>query len=187
MDIIEGHNGVYGGKWHIFSEEGFFPPEGEEYLHNSWEGNDDFGDYIYIPTLEIKNFPMDKAIEKLNNIFKFRREIFKLEMINCTEANDEFRFRCRGIIEFNIHGCILTFSILRDIVHNSNHENTIINLSSNIFKRYNNDNIYLDDLERFSEKNFHTDIKILDLMNCNFSDKDKNLLRTKLKSYPLLL
>ena len=31
-DVVEEHNGVYGGKWHIVSPEGFDLPEGLEYL-----------------------------------------------------------------------------------------------------------------------------------------------------------
>ena len=38
-DVVEEHNGVYGGKWHIVSPEGFDLPEGQEYLKNSWEGS----------------------------------------------------------------------------------------------------------------------------------------------------
>ena len=38
-DVIEERNGVYGGKWHIVSPEGFDLPEGLEYLKNSWEGD----------------------------------------------------------------------------------------------------------------------------------------------------
>ena len=33
-DIIEEHNGVYGGKWHIVSPKGFDLPEGLEYMKN---------------------------------------------------------------------------------------------------------------------------------------------------------
>lgn len=38
-DVIEEHNGVYDGKWHIVSVEGSDLPEGLEYLKNSWEGS----------------------------------------------------------------------------------------------------------------------------------------------------
>ena len=41
-DVVEEHNGVYGGKWHIVSLEGFELPEGLEYLKNSWEGSLDY-------------------------------------------------------------------------------------------------------------------------------------------------
>ena len=33
-DVIEEHNGVCGGKWHIVCPEGFDLPEGLEYLKN---------------------------------------------------------------------------------------------------------------------------------------------------------
>ena len=36
-DVIKDHNGVYGGKWNIVTNEGFDLPEGMEYLKNSWE------------------------------------------------------------------------------------------------------------------------------------------------------
>ena len=187
---IEEHNGVYGGKWHITSLDGFDLPEGIEYLNNSWEGNDDNGHYRYLPILVVSCLPLDRSIEKLNSLFEWRYEIFKLEMNNCTEAKAELLFKgvaIRKAIELNIHGCVLTFSMIRDIVKEVCHENTILNLSGNIFKKSDNDNIYLDELERFSEKKWHEDIKILNLENCNFSDEEKNLLRNKLKSYPLQL
>lgn len=189
-DVVEEHNGVYGSKWHIVSPEGFDLPEGLEYLKNSWEGNEDYGDYKYLPMLEVKSLPLDVAIEKLNGVFELRREILQLEMINCTEANPEFRFRGRAVkksIKLNVHGCVLTFCMLKDIVLEVCHKNTVINLSGNMFKRCENDRVYLDELERISEKNWHSDVKTLDLANCNFSDEEKNLLRTKLGSYPLQL
>lgn len=72
-DVVEEHNGVYGGKWHIVSPEGFDLPEGLEYLKNSWEGNEDYGDYKYLPKLEVKGLPLDVAIEKLKGVFELRR------------------------------------------------------------------------------------------------------------------
>ena len=40
-DVIEEHNGIYGGEWHIISPEGLDLPEGLEYLKNTWEGSID--------------------------------------------------------------------------------------------------------------------------------------------------
>lgn len=37
-DVVEEYNGVYSGKWHIISPEGFDLPEGLKYLKNSWGG-----------------------------------------------------------------------------------------------------------------------------------------------------
>ena len=189
-DVVEEHNGVYGGKWHIVSPEGFDLPEGLEYLKNSWEGDEDCGDYRYLPTLRVSGLSLNTAIERLNDIFGLRNEILRLEMINCTKANAEFSFRgiaVRKSVELNIHNCVLTFSMLRDIVLEVCHENTIVDLSGNIFKKRGNDGSYLDELEHISEKNWHSDVKALNLMDCNFNDKEKDLLRNKLKSYPLKL
>ena len=189
-DVVEEHNGVYGGKWHIVSPEGFELSEGLEYLKNSWEGDKDFGNYRYLPTLRVSGLPLDMAIEKLNDIFGLRNEILRLEMFNCTEANTEFRFRgvaVRKSVELKIHNCVLAFNILRDIVLEVFHENTIIDLSGNLFKKCKNDDSYLKELKHISEKNWHSMIKELNMMNCNFSDEEKNLLKTKLKSYPLKL
>ena len=38
-EVLEEYNGVYSGKWHIVSPEGFDLPERLEYLKNSWEGS----------------------------------------------------------------------------------------------------------------------------------------------------
>ena len=34
-DVVEEHNGVYNGKWHIVSPQGFDLPEGLEYLKDA--------------------------------------------------------------------------------------------------------------------------------------------------------
>ena len=44
-DIVEEHNGVYDGKWHIVSPEGFDLPEGLEYLK---------GGYVEQPLIKIR-------------------------------------------------------------------------------------------------------------------------------------
>ena len=37
-NVVDEYNGIYCGKWHIVSPEGYLP-EGLEYLKNSWEGS----------------------------------------------------------------------------------------------------------------------------------------------------
>lgn len=57
-DVVEEYNGVYCGKWHIISPEGFDLPEGLKYLKNSWGGDTQ----KYKANIEVKNVPLKTAL-----------------------------------------------------------------------------------------------------------------------------
>ena len=59
-DVIKDHNGVYGGKWNIVTNEGFDLPEGMEYLKNSWEKNIQ----KYKAHIVVKDIPLSITLEK---------------------------------------------------------------------------------------------------------------------------
>ena len=69
-DVVEEHNGVYGGKWHIVSTEGFDLPEGHSYLKNSREGNWESFAYgrpkrilKYYANIKVNNIPLGDALK----------------------------------------------------------------------------------------------------------------------------
>ena len=66
-DAIEEHNGVYGNKWHITTQEGFDLPEGLEYFKNCFKIMNYGKNFIYIPTVVISNMEL-KSISKLKKV-----------------------------------------------------------------------------------------------------------------------
>ena len=74
-DIVEEHNCIYGGKWHIVSPEGFDLPEGLAYLKNSWEGSiedETFNNreriFKYNAKIKISNVDLKLALKKLSSL-----------------------------------------------------------------------------------------------------------------------
>jgi len=90
-DIFEEYNGVYGGKWHIVSPEGFDLPEGQDYLKYSWEGS--WEDYQlhgkerihrYVAKIKVSNVGLAEATEQLHHVLKkFWAHETDLEIENC--------------------------------------------------------------------------------------------------------
>ena len=64
-DVVEEHNGVYTGKWHIVSPEGLDLPEGLKYLKNSWEGDECNWIYRYIPTISVERIQLKTLLKRL--------------------------------------------------------------------------------------------------------------------------
>ena len=63
-DVAEEHNGVYSGKWHIISPEGFNLPEGLDYLKNSWEKELQ----KYKANILVKNIPLNITFEEIYSL-----------------------------------------------------------------------------------------------------------------------
>jgi len=58
-DVVEEHNGVYNGKWHIVSPQGFDLPEGLEYLKDAQ--NDEI-------TVRGSGMGLDKFVHEVRNV-----------------------------------------------------------------------------------------------------------------------
>ena len=74
-DIIEEHNDLYNGKWHIISQEGFDLKEGLEYLKNSWEGSMEEETFYnkerifkYNAKIKISNVDLKLALKKVSSL-----------------------------------------------------------------------------------------------------------------------
>ena len=90
-DVVEEHNGVYGGKWQKVSPEGFDLPEGLNYLKNSWVVN--WNDYNlhekkrihrYVAKIKVSKVALAESSQKLHQVLKkFRAYETDLEIENC--------------------------------------------------------------------------------------------------------
>ena len=151
-DVIEEHNGVYGGKWHIVSTEGFELPEGLEYLKNSWEGSLDLEyergksrTHKYVASIKVSGIPLKNTFEGLAYILgKFEAYDTNLELKNCIGNSKDVRSTCLDKItyyarSFSVHGCQLTFKELASIMYRAFTmseifvKSTSYNLSENFF------------------------------------------------------
>ena len=125
-DVVEEHNGVYGGKWHIISPEGFKQSAGLDYLKNSWDGSWD--DHCmgrkgrihkYIAYIKVRNVQLEDAFREIYRVLqKFTAYGTKLEIRNCFGSLTTQRID--SVIpytgDFSINGCQLTFRDLGYII-----------------------------------------------------------------------
>lgn len=189
-DVIEEHNGVYGGKWHIVSPEGFDLPEGLEYLKNSWEGSWD--DHCmgrkkrihkYDASIKISNVPLGDAFRKVFLVTKkFRAHETNLEIENCTGNTEEMKqnyldWAMYYVGNLSMHGCQLTFQdlalVMIRIYRKNNHydlsNNTIFNKKPDQWKKLKTS---LSDIS-----NAKIAFSSFNLQGCNFSaDEKENLM-----------
>lgn len=192
-DVIEEHNGVYGGKWHIISLEGFDLPEGLDYLRNSWEGM--YGEkrfQKYIATMQINNVQLDEAIKRVTSLLdEFAACHTDVEIINSPgESNNGFanpKF-LPYIHNFTLHGCVLTFEDLYEIMTTGpSKSGGEFSLSQNIFK--NKDWEFVYDIKDFFDRNkqYRGMFKSFDLRCCNFSSEEQKYLREAFRHLSVLI
>lgn len=195
-DVIAEHNGVYGGKWHIVSLEGFDLPEGLEYLRNSWEerafiyGVQRFQKYI--ASMQINNVQLDEAIKRVTSLLdEFAAYHTDVEIINSPgESNNRFanpKF-LRYICNFTLHGCVLTFEDLYEIMTTGpSKSGGEFSLSQNIFQ--NKDWEFIYDIKDFFDRNqqYRGMFKSFDLRCCNFSCEEQKSLREAFRHLSVLI
>ena len=187
-DVVEEHNGVYGGKWHIVSPEGFDLPEGLEYLKNSWEGNNQ----KYKANIVVKNLPLKFALEELY-LMMYKAERWKcvVEISDDGERGAEPNFYRMGITgfldEFIIHRCHITFEDIRGMFFRGIPNGICYHFSDNTFVT--KDFHIIEELGRyFATGELDKDcIALLDLRRCNFSAGEKDILREKLRHCNLMI
>ena len=182
-DVIEEHNGVYGGKWHIVSPEGFDLPEGLEYLKNSWEADrpGKARTHKYVASIKISGVLLKDAFEGLACVLcEFKAYDTNLEIKNCAGNSNGISINCLSKITYfakdvSIHGCQLTLEELSTIMCGAC-------IMSTAFERSNSyslsGNVFTDrslsqwkQLKHFLQdiKSSETPFKIFDLRGCNFS------------------
>ena len=128
-DIIEEHNGIYDGKWHIISPEGFDLPEGMEYLKNSWEGDINYCNrfgigriHRYTASIKVSGlFLVDAFKESLRALVKYSAHDTNLEIENCVcnsvrTKSDYLGRIMRYVGDFSVHGCQLAFEDLISVM-----------------------------------------------------------------------
>lgn len=194
-DVIEEHNGVYGGKWHIVSPEGFDLPEGLEYLKNSWEGSWD--DHCmgrkerickYTANITVRNVHLEDAFREIYRVLnKFTAYGTNLEIRNCFGSLTTQRID--SVIpfagDFRINGCQLTFRDLGHIICVTCSGKYKYDLSGNRFENLSQLKIF-EKAFKIVKKESITG-KSFDLRNCNFTEQDKIYLKEVLKRRNLLI
>jgi len=144
--VIAEHNGVYGGKWHIVSPEGFDLPEGLEYLKNSWEGSIEerisFNRkeiFKYSAKIKVCHIDLYTSLKRVSSLLKdawsYRAEVeFKDCPRKCTSLQIPYLRMFPFVDKLKISGCTLTYTDLQDIMRCSIGMNREFYLSENIFE-----------------------------------------------------
>ena len=188
-DVIEEHNGIYGGIWHIVSPEGFNIPEGLEYLKIRWEGNMNyyyrFGiarTHRYSASIKVSGVLLKDAFkESLRALVKYSAHDTNLEIENCSNdtvgAKSDYLDRImRYVGDFSVHDCQLGFEDLISVmggIYGKNKSNSYI-FSNNIF--FNKTNSLWDKMvkELARLRNAKVSFTVLDLRGCNFLQSEKD-------------
>jgi hypothetical protein len=184
-DVVEEHNGLYGGKWHIISHEGFDLPEGLEYLKNSCGKNNQ----KYKANITVKNIPLRIIFEETYSLL-WRSNIESVVLEICTDNERErdplLKFKETPFLfldELVVHGCHITIEDIADVIFYGIWNGVSCQFSNNIFVSKNFDD--LDFLEAYFKKKpdafAQRSIGRLDLRNCNFSKEETDILKNKLE------
>ena len=198
-DIIEEQNGVYSGKWHIVSPEGFDLKEGLEYLKNGWEGSIEEETFCnkerifkYNAKIKVSNVDLKLALKKVSSllvqVYAYDTDV---EFVDCPRKQvplEISRLRIFPFIrEFKLTGCILTYEDLYDIIRCCSGKSKLC-LSGNTFINKPGEKS-IEQIEKYIDigKNVQESFNYFDLRNCNFSQEEKELLRKKLKYMKVLL
>ncbi len=198
-DVVEEYNGVYGGKCHIVSPEGFNLSEGLEYLKNSWEGSieeETFKNkeriFRYNAKIKISYIDLKLALKKVSSllvqIYAYDTDV---EIKDCPREHVPLKISTLRIFpfvrEFKITGCIMTYEDLYDIIR-CGRGMGLYCLSGNIFVSESGKKS-IEQIERLFDinKTVQEAFSLFDLQNCNFSQEEKELLRKKLPHMNLLL
>ena len=144
-DVVEEHNGVYGGKWHIVSPEGFDLPEGVEYLKNSWEGSIEEETFQgrerifkYNAKIKISHIDLKVALKRVSSllvqVYAYDTDV---EIKDCSRQHVPLEISMLRIFpfvrEFKITGCDMTYQDLNDIIRGGLGKSKLCCLSGNTF------------------------------------------------------
>lgn len=188
-DVVEEHNGVYGGKWHIVSAEGFDLPEGLEYLKKADKSILGGVLWTYVPIIRISNLLLDEAFKNLEKLVK-RYEHEKgvpdissdLEIVNCSRGahrlNPDFGdVMAFGVNDLKVHGCHLMLRDLGNVMSALRNDFTydVIEFSGNTFDADDKDWKELDNIVKASDN--ISSIENLILTNNDFDIDAKNRLK----------
>ena len=180
-EVAEEHNGVYGGKWHIVSPEGFDLPEGLDYLKTSQrKAGCKANIHLSIRCSGISFTDIRLGLENLDKrCVNFA--LSSLEIVNCFRLGD-VRDCLESIMlldmdNLDIHGCTLTFEDLYHFIESLRSINQL-NLSKNKFIFKEEDWLYI---ERIGTSLNRWNIAQLNLSKSNFSEAEKVRLSDNIK------
>ncbi len=182
-DVVEEHNGVYGGKWYIVSPEGFDLQEGLEYLKGGWSHDKKGTTCIYTPVIKVSCIPLYVALSKVCNTLEIINVGANIEFEKCTEKSKNGQFGVlmgMGFFNLTVHACNLTFLDIKEMLDPNNSDLVHgINLSGNVFDEYDKNWDILNEVSQFGVVG-DLPVDEFDLTNCGFSTTEKKLLEEKL-------
>ena len=191
---IPEHNGVYGGKWHITSLEGFELKEGLEYLKNGWEVGVEDPKCNYIPQMVISNMELGVALDAYRKLMVKRDEIINLEVRDCFREVKGSCFKGNtiyamySIANITVKNCPLTFEDVRNIIGKTCMMDMEIDLSGNKFYESGKDWSQIEAIEaRFKSHPDLIHVKSLRMQDCGFSEEEKNKLEEMLRCFHVIL
>ena len=198
-NVVKEYNGVYGGKWHIVSPEGFDLPEGLEYLKKAGGTVEERITFIrkdifkYSAKIKISHIDLYTSLKKVSSsledawIYDAYIE-FKDCPRKCSSLKIPYLRMFPFVSKLKLSGCILTYKDLKDFMHYSIGNNRELYLSENTFedggcaKSVSCIEQQIDILKSIQEC-----YNVIDLRKCNFSDAEKEMLKKKLKYIKNLL
>ena len=178
-DIVEEHNGVYDGKWHIVSPEGFDLPEGLEYLK---------GGYVEQPLIKISKMSLSNALstfcEWINRQKSEQYYRGDLEIANCRKREmilkpGFYDVMATGISRLSIHGCNITLKDVWDVLQVSDGDIHVIDFSGNFFELNEENWSFLTKIKM--SEGFWGRIYVLDLSNSNLDNYEKEAIKEAFK------
>ena len=199
-DVVEEYNGVYGGKWHIVSSEGFDLPEGLEYLKKSWGGTiEERITFIrkdifkYSAKIKISHIDLYTSLKKVSSLLEdawiYDADV---EFKDCPRKFSPLKIPYLRMFPFvsklKLSGCILTYKDLQDFMHCSIGNKRELYLSENTFE-VGGCAEFISYIEQKIDilKSIQECYNVLDLRKCNFSEAEKEMLKKKLKYIKNLL
>ncbi len=178
-DIVEEHNGVYDGKWHIVSPEGFDLPEGLEYLK---------GGYVEQPLIKISKMSLSNALstfcEWINRQKSEQYYRGDLEIVNCRKREmilkpGFYDVMATGISRLSVHGCNITLKDVWDVLQVSDGDIHVIDFSGNFFESNEENWSFLTKIKM--SEGFWGRIYVLDLSNSNLDNYEKEAIKEAFK------
>ena len=194
-DVIEEHNGVYGGKWHIVSIEGFDLPEGLEYLRNNasdsyYEARSDIEIYAIVV---VNNIEIENAFrEILRVLYENRAYGISLTFKNCYSPSVECFFNFQRVNKLSFHvkelilnGVNITFEDLGVLLNVTHYEELYYTFNEVVFEK--KDWKFLEQVKKFYNSCSKRPFKFCKFQNCNFTEEEIAKLKVVLGNCNLIV
>ena len=179
-DVIEEHNGIYGGKWHIVSPEGFELPEGLEYLKNNASNNfcEARSDIETKATVVINNIETGYAFKEMLHVLQQNcaygisltfKNCYSPAMERCFNFQrvDELSFRVKKLLLSGMHITFEELCVLLNVTHYTELCYTFFDV---VFER--KDWKFLDEVKEFYNSCSKRPFKFCKFQKCNFTETE---------------